>query len=145
MIQTIFNKGAIPIAEQELYFSAMRHDAIANNVANAETPKYRAIDAPVAEFQEAMKRALRQRDRMRIPVFSFRGYGGVMPKPGGGTEIEFQEIPEHTLLDHLENNVDMELEQAKMVKNAMRHNLVATILAHQFSLLREAIGERVAT
>ena len=38
------------------------------------------------------------------------------------------------------NNVDLEIEMAKMVRNSSLHSLAATLLAHQFTLLREAIS-----
>lgn len=143
MFNTIFSKGSIPILEQELYFTARRHDAIANNVANAETPRYKTMDAPVEDFKTAMKRAIDERDRRRIPVFRFEGYRGVKPAPGGGLAVEYEEAEEAGILRHIENNVDIDLEMGKMVKNAMRHNFVAQLLAHQFDLVREAIAERV--
>lgn len=38
------------------------------------------------------------------------------------------------------NNVDLEIEMAKMVRNSALHSTAATLLAHQFTLLREAIS-----
>ncbi|MHC4608282.1 MAG: flagellar basal body rod protein FlgB [Planctomycetota bacterium] len=151
MYQTIFNKGSLPVAEQVLYFSAMRHDAIVNNIANAETPRYKAMDAPVEDFDKAMAKALRERDARRIPVFHFTGHGDIRPDTGGGTMMRYGS-PERVgyfedrgagILRHIETNVDMDMEMSKLVKNAMRHNLAARVMAQQFSLLREAIAERV--
>lgn len=143
MLNTIFSKGSLPVLEQVLYFTARRHDAIAGNIANVETPKYRAIDAPVEDFQEAMDRAIAARDERRIPVFRFEGYGDVKPRPGGGMIVDYIEAPETGILRHIENNVDIDMEMGKLVKNAMLHNLVANIMAQQFHLLQEAIAERV--
>jgi flagellar basal-body rod protein FlgB len=38
------------------------------------------------------------------------------------------------------NNVDLEVEMSKMVRNNASHSLAASLLAHQFTLLREAIS-----
>jgi flagellar basal body rod protein FlgB len=38
------------------------------------------------------------------------------------------------------NNVDLEIEMAKMVRNSALHSTVAALLAQQFTLLREAIS-----
>lgn len=143
MVSTMFNKGAIPVLEQVLYFTSLRHDAIANNIANAETPGYRAVDAPQADFEEAMRRAIEARDEQRIPVFRFEGYGAAKPREGGGLSLEFVERDPSGILRHIENNVDVDLEMGALVKNAMKHNLAAGLLAHQFTLLREAVAERV--
>ncbi len=116
-------------------FAAARHRAVANNVANAETPGYRAVDVPEADFRRALARAIRRRKESPVGVFDMKevasltekfvaaGRGGIV-KPNG-------------------NDVDLELEMGRMVKNGMLHNLSVALLAHQFGLLREAIGERI--
>ena len=38
------------------------------------------------------------------------------------------------------NNVDLEIETAKMVRNSALHSMAAALLAQQFTLLREAIS-----
>ncbi len=38
------------------------------------------------------------------------------------------------------NNVDLEVEMAKMVRNSALHSTAAALLAQQFTLLREAIS-----
>jgi flagellar basal body rod protein FlgB len=38
------------------------------------------------------------------------------------------------------NNVDLEIEMAKMVRNSALHSTAAALLAQQFTLLREAIS-----
>ncbi len=42
------------------------------------------------------------------------------------------------------NNVDLDLEMARMVRNQSLHATAAALLAQQFSLLREAISGRVS-
>jgi hypothetical protein len=41
------------------------------------------------------------------------------------------------------NNVDLDIEMAKMVRNNALHSTAAALLAHQFSLLREAVSGHV--
>lgn len=139
---TLFNKGSIPILEQMVYFTTQRHKASAANIANAETPQYKAVDVPEADFQAALEEAIAERDRRPVPVFEFTGDGGIRPKAGGGLEIELIEKI-GGFLKHDENNVDIDLEMAGMLKNAKRHNLATTILGQQFTLLRSAISERI--
>jgi flagellar basal body rod protein FlgB len=112
------------------------------------------MDAPVDDFKKAMKRAIEDRDRLRVPVFHFDGTRRYQPKAGGGMSTQFLDAldaerrptmeQETGLLRHLENNVDMDIEMGKLVKNAGRHNMMASILAQQFGMLREAISERVS-
>jgi flagellar basal-body rod protein FlgB len=106
VIHTIFNKGALPVAEQILYFTRVRHTAIAANIANAETPFYKAQDAPEADFREALDRALEGRGKRPVPVVEMLKYGHVRPKIGGGIEGDFISSAQGRMLKHNENNVE---------------------------------------
>ena len=141
----MFNKGALPFAENWLHFTAARHKAIANNIANVETPFYRAMDAPEEAFKKIMGQALDKQKSSPVGAFQMGRRNGIVPRLGG-LDIKFMERPgnEGGLLSHIENNVDIDLEFAQMVKNSGTHNTLASIIAHQFSLMREAISERVA-
>ena len=47
----IFNTTTIPRLEQTLTFSQKRHELLAGNLANLDTPGYRAKDLDVGDFQ----------------------------------------------------------------------------------------------
>ncbi len=142
MLASLFNRGSVPALEAMMHFTTARHKAIANNIANAETVGYRAIDAPVADFERALARAFEGQRESALGLFEMRGHRGVRPAPGGLT-VRYEESKEAGILRHIENNVDLETEMGKMVKNGALHNLAASLLAHQFSLLRTAVSERV--
>ena len=72
-VNTLFSKGSVPVAEHILYFTRKRQDAIASNVANAETPFYKALDAPEADFRDALETALEERGDYQVPLFIFKG------------------------------------------------------------------------
>lgn len=150
MYNTLFNRGLAPVAEQVLYYTERRHVALANNIANADTPNYKAIDAPEGEFREALERAFEERDRRWVPTFEFEGTRNVRVKPGGGLDVLLKDtldLPPRvadTKDKHDDNNVDIDSEFVKLVRNAQRHNMAAEMLRHQWSLLEAAIRERVA-
>ncbi len=50
----IFNTTTIPALEQTLSFSQKRHELLAGNLANLDTPGYRAKDLDVGDFQNAL-------------------------------------------------------------------------------------------
>lgn len=143
MIQGMFDKGSIPVLEQILYFTTERQRAIASNIANVNTPNYRALDAPEEEFKKALFEAIEERDQSPVPVFRFEGTSRIRPKEGGGLEVDLIEPLDAGTLTHQNNNVDIESEMAKMVKNSGLHNLVAGLLSMQFNLMRSAINERI--
>ncbi|MBI2900109.1 MAG: flagellar basal body rod protein FlgB [Planctomycetes bacterium] len=145
MFNTMFDKGSLPVLEQWLHFTVVRHRAIANNIANVETPFYKTMDAPEKEFRRVMLRAFDEQKRSPLGIFDLVRRDGIVPKPGARPEMRYIEAPpeEAGMLRHVENNVDVDVEFAKMVKNSGLHNLLANVLTQQFDLMREAIGERV--
>lgn len=142
MLNTLFQKGSMPALEMLMHFTTARHKTIANNIANVETPGYKAMDVPEADFKTALARAFEGQRRSRTGVFEMEKHRGVTPV-AGGLEMRFTGAPDAGILRHIENNVDLDVEMGRMVKNAGLHNMAASLLAQQFSLLREAVSERV--
>ena len=144
MTPTMFNKGMIAVLQPAIYFTAERHRAITNNIANISTPGYQMVDAPEDEFREALSRAIEERDERPVPVFRFEGSSRILPRPDGNLAVAFSEFPrEAGTLKHDENNVFAEREMVKLARNAGKHNLLVDLLHQQFALLQSAIRERV--
>lgn len=136
MPSTIFNRGSLPTLEALMHFTTARHRAIANNVANAETPGYRPIDVAEGDFMTALRRAYADRDASRTGTHALKDHGGVRTTDIG-LDLRYLERT------GTEKVVDLDMEMARMVKNAERHNLAATLLAQQMSQLREAFAGRI--
>ncbi|MBI3858517.1 MAG: hypothetical protein HY293_22765 [Planctomycetes bacterium] len=103
-----------------LTFASSRHKVIAANLANVDTVGYRTRDLSESEFQRHLARA----------------FGGSPERP------EFRSGPAAAagILKAGGNNVDLEVEMAKMVRNTALHSTAAALLAQQFTMLREAIS-----
>lgn len=98
-----------------------RHQVISSNIANVETPGYRAKDV---DFQRALKDAFD---------------GGNQAAADGPREpvaiVDDMSAPQRT--DG--NTVDIDLQMAKLSANTGRYDVLAKVLAKQFGLLRQAI------
>lgn len=143
MFNTIFSKGSLPYMEQILHFTRARHNAIASNIANVETPTYKAIDLPETEFKKALETAYRQQQERHVPVFEMVKTHHIAPKERGGLEIDLVEREAGGFLKHDENNVDIDQEMVTLVKNTSLHNTIATLIDRQFDMLSTAISGRV--
>lgn len=145
MFNTIFEKGSLPAIEQWFYFTAHRHAVIANNIANVETPFYKTMATPDAEFRKMMFRAWDEQKLSPVNTWELHRRDGIVPRKGAAPDVRYREAPleEAGILRHSENNVDIDLEVAKMVKNSGLHTMLSTLLTQQFELMREAISERV--
>ncbi len=142
MLSTLFNRGSIPALEAMMQYTSARHKAIANNIANVETVGYKAMDVDVAGFEKALARAFNDRRDTPTGVFEMPSTRNVRPT-ADGLQLRTIESRETGILKHIENNVDLDIEMGKLAKNGGLHNLAASLLTHQFTMMREAIGERV--
>ena len=137
MFQGIFQTTTIPVLEQAVQFAEARHTVLAGNIANLDTPGYRARDLSVDDFQSRLGNAIQSRRRPHAPI-----------SPGDWTglpETPLAEVAENaeTILYHDQSNVGLEYQVTEMAKNQMQHNLALSIMTAQFRLLQAAISERV--
>ena len=92
----------------------------------------------LAELRPGLQRLLQRlarafRDQKASGLFELKGDPlGLAPAADAGT------------LKPNGNNVDLDLEMAKMVRNQSLHATATALLAQQFSLMREAISGRVS-
>ena len=107
--------------------TAMRNRAIANNVANVETPGYTRQDVA---FEGHLKVAL---DSMRADEpLSVTDVKSVQPE---STIDGAQPVRENG------NNVDMDREMARLAENSIRYQAILQSLSIKGSMLRTAIYE----
>jgi flagellar basal-body rod protein FlgB len=132
MTESLFDRGSMPALDALLKYAGARHRAIAGNIANVDTVGYRTLDVPVASFDRAMARAFEDQKSSPTGVFRMKDdLLGLAPSGDAGT------------LKPGGNNVDLDLEMAKMVRNQSLYATAAALLAQQFSMMREAISGHV--
>ena len=138
----MFNRGSLPALEAMMHFTTARHKALAHNVANVDTVGFKAVDAPVEEFWEMLSRAFEAQKESPVGVFALEGTRSI-EVTSQGLRVEVDEAKDAGILKHTNNNVDLDIEMGKMVKNAGLHNTAAAILKHQLDMLHMAIRERI--
>lgn len=141
--ETMFGKGALPALERTVRFTSLRHRVIANNIANANTPHYLSQDLPVDEFQRLMRVSLDRQQRQHVPVFEFASSFDIAEADNGGMTVSRLVFPNTGVLKHDENNVSVDLEMAKLSRNALLQDSLTQLLRHQFDLIETAIRERL--
>ncbi len=131
----IFDK-TMGVIERTLDLRSMRNRVIASNIANEETPGYRATDL---HFQDAMAAATEG----RLPIVLAATHGRHIGVQGHGIQQvtgKLAEVPAGDLpLDA--NSVNMELELAKLSDNAMQYNSAAAIMSIRLRQLMSAIRD----
>ena len=132
---TIFDH-TMQLLHRTLDLRQARQRVIASNIANEETPGYRAADF---NFQDSLHAAQRGRGPVTLAVTQSQHMGvrgdAVQQVTGELNPVPAGDLP----LDA--NSVNIELEMAKMSDNAMQYNSAASIMAIRFRQLMGAIRE----
>ncbi len=135
MSLTIFDS---PMLEQVVSFTEARHNVLAGNIANFDTPGYRMRDLSPDEFQAKLKEAV---EASHAGPGRFGGAGGDRSE---STRSAFEAVADtkHTLVFHDNSNMDIEQQAAELTKNQMEYNLALSLLTGNFKSLEAAISER---
>ena len=109
--------------EKALALRQQRMMLIAGNLANADTPGYKARDI---DFAEALKSATSR----NLPVHTTRP-GHISPAPTLSTQAALKyRIPQQAALDG--NTVDMQAERARFADNAVRYQATLRFISGRF-------------
>ena len=113
-------ENIVDIINAGIKAETLRQKAIANNIANLETPGYRRIDV---KFEELLERCLRSSEEFDL------------------SEIEAQIYqPKQTPVKSNGNDVSFEAEIGKMIKNPLRHKTYIRLLSKKYSQIDLAMN-----
>jgi flagellar basal-body rod protein FlgB len=139
MLNDLFANTTIPVLEQVVNFSQARHNVLAGNVANMDTPGYRVRDLSVETFQSRLKEAVAAKHASSTPPSpSEAAY-----KPSVEQAMEDVKESMQSILYHDDSNDGLDQQVAEILKNQTQHNTAIAVMRSQFSLLQAAISERV--
>ena len=127
MIDGLFNQTTYVASKKMLDATALRHEAIASNLANLETPRYKRVDvAPT--FAAELQQAVASKDAGRI--------AGVQPQIAVDPSAVAQRKDG--------SSVQLETELMKLNQNFMEHQLETQLVSGALLKLRLAITGRAS-
>jgi len=118
-----------------LNFREMRQELISSNVANANTPGYKAKKL---DFEEALARALDVDGQMKMNATDGRHYN----VGGGGfnnLEPEVYDNPNGVVSEN-GNTVDVEAEMAAMAENKLMYDATVQLINKKMGIMKYAIN-----
>jgi flagellar basal-body rod protein FlgB len=124
---------ALGIHEKALGFRAQRAEVLANNIANADTPNYKARDmdfSSVLAAEPTSSRTALRPEHDQQPSYRSR-------RPGNGDESLQYRTPMQPSID--QNTVDAQLEQSNYAENAVGFQASFTLLNSKFKGLVSAL------
>lgn len=130
----IFNK-TVSTLERSLNIRSRKHEVITSNLANADTPNYKAFDLV---FNEEVARGEDRGGTLKLATTD----NGHMPdrrQVDLSPKLKKIELPKGISLRGDGNTVDMDREMAKLTENDLMYRASAQILASKFTGLKNAI------
>lgn len=113
------------ILEKQIRAAGLRHGVIASNISNVDTPGYKARDV---KFDEALGTAMIE---LRKTAPAHMGDAGAIP----GGRIDVEQRPSWG--DG--NNVELDVEVAKMTENAVYFQTAITLLSTNIRMFKSAL------
>ncbi len=132
-MQGIFGGTPIAALEHTLTFAQRRHELLAGNLANLDTPGYQSRDLDIGEFQNALAESINSANRPMSSATSPYTRDDLFDGPRKATE---------QVVFHDGSDVSLEHQVTELAKNQHLHGLAITTMRSQFALLRAAITEK---
>lgn len=142
MLNQLFNNPVQITLEKALDAASVRGHLIANNIANADTPGYKALrlkfeDILAQELDRTDRSTigLRRTDPRHLPGSVFRGLDGTPTDYG----LVYTDDRTTYRLDN--NNIDIDHEMAEQARNAIQYSVLTELVSRRLSRLRTVISE----
>jgi flagellar basal-body rod protein FlgB len=125
------------IAEDALSYRGIRQDMIAGNIANVDTPYYKAKDIDFESVLAQSASLLQQKTpTLKMAQTDHQHLAGVQETPSRQADIVFR--PNHTTRND-GNSVDLDVETTEMSKNAIMINAISAALKKKSMLFKSVI------
>ena len=127
---------AIDFHGKVLQLRAQRQEVLSSNIANADTPGFKARDFDFSsELSRVMKQGRASGDGLELATTSSRHIPAQGPA-ANGLDLLYR-VPSQPSLDG--NTVDMDIERAQFADNAVRYQAAITVLSSKIQGLKSAM------
>ncbi len=125
----------VGVYSKALDLRLQRHQVLASNIANADTPNYKARDF---DFSAAMSNALAGRREAGGLPLQMTARGHLSGQGGAGTAQLQYRTETQSAVDG--NTVDMDVERAQIAENAIQYQVLTELISNRFRGLRSAMA-----
>lgn len=125
-------ESALGIHAEALRVRSQRAELLATNLANADTPNFKARDI---DFQTALQAATAQQNTNKMHV-THQKHIQMSQGSSGNEHIQYRTIQQDALDG---NSVDAQIEQAQFMQNAIQYQASLEFLGARFQGLTKAL------
>jgi flagellar basal-body rod protein FlgB len=128
----------IAFVQAALNLRARRQEILASNLANADTPNYKARDL---DFASALRGAMGATGGAAGPLSMARTQSGHLDGTGSGSGMAANTKYRSAVQPSLDGNtVDMDVERAHFTENALHYQFLLDRASAAFSTMKLAVG-----
>jgi flagellar basal-body rod protein FlgB len=127
VIDNLINSTEITGLDRVVAFTEARHQVLANNIANIDTPGYKMKDLNVEKFQSDLHAAMEARSAGQAE----------------GEALQTSTDYDQYLLFHDQNNRSIDKQVTTITQNAVMHNAAIELLRSRYQLLQRAISGKL--
>lgn len=118
--------------------SNMRQNAIANNIANADTPYFKRSDV---SFEEMLQQQMNDGD-IKVLKGKVTDPRHFVIGPSSSVPMPVVEMDQSTSMNNNQNNVDIDREMSLLAENQLRYNAYIQQVNEQIKMMRVGIEGR---
>ena len=122
--------------KKKMAWVTQRQEVLAQNIANADTPEYRARDLKAFSFKATVRE---QQNKVRMAVTDSSHLAGLKRRDGDFRVAE-ERKPYETMTDG--NSVVLEEQMAKVGETQISHRLTSEIYKKHLGMIRLAVNSR---
>lgn len=126
---------SISVLSQAMNLRTQRHQVLASNIANADTPNYKARDF---SFEVAMQNAMGGRNPAGGVDLATTAKGHIQASGVGGAGGLQYRAETQSAVDG--NTVDMDVERAAITENALQYQILTQLISNKFQGIRSALA-----
>ena len=142
MFDSWLSNSTLPALEQTAVFAQKRHQLLAGNLANLDTPDYKTRDLSLTEFQAQLKAATDPSESSATTYVPGKGQQPITQQPITQQQaLEKARDVSKQILYHDGGDVSLEEQVTEISKNQSMHNTVIALMRSQFQTLQVAIRE----
>ena len=142
MLDTLLAPTSVPLLEQAAAFGERRHEVLAGNVANVDTPHYRRQDLDADGFLSSLRAAI---DARSHPLPRPRHYAAADTDPAAYFAESLRDVRtaarmNPTFQDGAERSIEADV--LTMTRNLMQQSMSVELMTSQLNLLAAVISEQ---
>jgi flagellar basal-body rod protein FlgB len=130
---------AFGIHQQAVLLRSRRAEILASNIANADTPNYKARDIDFSALLSSAKElnSAREQGAGKLTATNPKHFSGTNSVSGLGFELKYRQ-PLQPSLDG--NSVDSEFEKAEFARNALQYQVSVNFLSSKIKNIKRALS-----